>query len=185
MSMSEQLNGGQEMSTEHTYSTRKHKNKTAGLILTIVVAIGIIAGILYGLAAAGFLQIIVKQPGTNVSISSLTCDQAIVDRFNKLVDERTLLVNPGDTQMAPFTALLNELKGKSGFSDDPTCQFIQYYTAVGNNDASVAEQSVVALTGLIQKGKYVNTSIAGVQSTAQMQLTVVGLKGEKNPVGSG
>lgn len=183
--MSEQLNGGQKMSTDHAYSTKKHKNKTVGFILTIVVTLGIVSGLLYGLSAAGFLQIAVKQPGTTVAISSVTCDQSVVDRFNKLVDERTLLVNPGDGQMAPFTALIDELKGKSGFSDDPTCQFIQYYTAVGNKDASVAEQSVTALQSLVQKGKYVNTSISGVQSTAQMQLTVAGLKGEKNPVGSG
>lgn len=183
--MSEQQNGGQTMSTEHSSSTKKRNNKTVGFILTIVITLGVVSGLLYGASAAGFLQIALKQPGTTVAISSITCDQSVVDRFNTLVDKRTLLVNPGDTQMEPFTSLLNELKAKSGFADDPTCQFIQYYTAVGSKDASVAEQSVTVLQSLVQKGKYVNTSISGIQSTNQMLLTVAGLKGEKNPVGSG
>lgn len=132
-----------------------------GLAVLAVVALGIAV-------ALGYASINLTQSGSQLANGRpAACDDQDIQAYNKFVTTFVSTDEARQEKSAGMQALVDQLKAKDGFADDPTCRFIQYSAAVVNEKADDAQAAVERLEQLSQEGVYPNNQLldlAGIQS---------------------
>ena len=153
--------------------------------IAVIVVIGL------GIAVAlGYVRIGLKQPNQVAqSPRTVTCDSQDIKAYNVFVTTFTTTTEEQATKVANMQAHVTSLKEKAGFTDDPTCVFIEYATAVAGNDSTAVQDKVNALEALSKQGHYPSNELLDISSLGSMRDRVEAMKnaGRSNsdPRGSG
>ncbi len=127
-------------------------------LLAIGVASMLIIGGIIALIASGYVA--VSWGDGKRPLSNRTCDDDIVARYNdaSLYDQRD---DSGDYAIdeASVKNIVAEVKKKSGYQDDPTCQTIVLMTAIDNKDYDVAKSTYIALQSLHDQQLYADSNL--------------------------
>lgn len=133
----------------------------------------------------GFLYVGVKQPAQAVANRSVVCDSATVGRYNQIMSVPTK-DNAGRTEKAKnLQQYVNQIKSKAGFSDDPTCVYIAFSSAILSADQNDAKTQLASIKSFADKGVYPSLSLIDIMGTDSMQsridaLTPVGDNANQN-----
>lgn len=132
------------------------------LMASISIILLLAAGVILALFLTGRLAVAWKQPSEQaIVVDKRVCGDTIVATYNAvslyeprgnstdyIVDENGL------------KKLVSEIKGKSGYQNDPTCQTILLLTAVHDQDYEAAKQAYNAVKALHSKHMYVDSNLA-------------------------
>lgn len=125
------------------------------------IGIGLAALVLLvlGLVLAGYLAITWKQPAQQVLLVTRVCDNNLVERFNKI-------------EANDYPKLVKDIKAKSGYESDPTCQTILLNAAFYQADYRAAKNAYEAVKSLNEQGLYANNSLNTGQSLSGYEASV-------------
>lgn len=139
--------------------------------LSIVVIIIACAAVLAWLYISGRFALVVKNPEAKVIVVSNVCNQATVDSYNTVFTS-TDRAGFGDQ----MKKVVDGIKAKSGYKDDPTCEYILFYDATYRGDAQSAQTYLNDVKQLAGSGYYPNTGLRSLNGLYDMQVQVDSVK---------
>lgn len=153
-----------------------------GAIVIGIIGVIIIAGLAVGVSM-GYFYGGVKQPAQTVLLQSVACSAQDIEKYNQFVTDFSSTEAEQDEKAASMRAFAEELAGKAGYQDDPTCRFIAYAAAVTSLDQSGAQAELDAIKALSEKGLFPSNELLDVASIESMQARIDGI-GDVNELGS-
>lgn len=131
------------------------KKVLAGSIGVLVIAFVALA--LWWLFQSGHLVYVAN---TSAKTASLVCDSALVDRYNEAAyyEVRSDSTVPSANKEA-IAKIAEEIKKRSGYETDPTCQTLLFWAAFHADDYTAAIKAQDALKNLYAKNQFANSNI--------------------------
>lgn len=147
----------------------------AGLRIVGIIAIVVLIGL--GIALVlGYASLSLKQPGQMAQSRTAVCNSADIQEYNKFVTTFTMVGEQQEQKAANMQAQVDKLKKKNGFTDDPSCLFIEYSAAIVGSNAQVAEEKFSAIEALSKKGIYPSNELLDLTSLGSMRDRIEALK---------
>jgi hypothetical protein len=149
-------------------------------LTTICVALIIIFLLVFLVSFSGRLAVVVKQPNQAVLLRSTVCDTNIVDKFNS-DSSKYYQLSGGSSNLVinkqPIKDLVADIKSKSNFENDPTCQAIIFWAAVQDDNYKSAKSAYDQLTSLHNRRIFADSNLRGAQPLFTYKDTLKGLTG--------
>lgn len=160
-------------------TNKRSGKKIALLLIGLVVVVALAVGAyLFGFVYAG-----IKNPSDTVSVRQTICTADVVDSFNKVSTQ--LPASQEDITRINTEQLqkISEINAIANANADPTCVAIALRGAIIQNDPTLAEQHMVALSSFADKNVFADTRLFGIASIAQLRAQVEGIKNSVNQNG--
>ncbi len=152
---------------EQTPSRHESKKKKNNKFLRLLPWVG--STLLIVVLAIGAYLYTTKQPvtvlvpgGTSVVTTVIVCDDSVVGAYNVA---SKLEIRGSNTDLSADAVGLNNLdsqiRSKSGFDQDPTCQTILFWNAIANNDEAKASTALTAIESLHDSHHFADTNLEG------------------------
>lgn len=141
------------------------------LMVSISIILLLAAGAILTLLLTGRLAVAWKQPSQQaIVVGKTVCGDTIVATYNavSLYEPRGnsteyTVDEPG------LKKLVSEIKGSSGYQDDPTCQTILLLAAVQDKDYAAAKKAYSAVKALHSKHMYADSNLATAGSLSSYE----------------
>lgn len=150
-------------------SKKKKRNKLLFILPWVGSALFIVLVALIAYFYATKQPVAVLTPsGTSVTV--IVCGDTIVGKYN---EASKLKIRGSDTDLSVdlggLKDLATEIRSKSGFENDPTCQTILFWSAIMNNDAGKAGVALTAIEDLHDSHHYADSNLENTTSISVMK----------------
>lgn len=157
---------------------KKILNKQSVVISAAVVVLLVLSLILFGYVSVSF-----KKPQQRVVLAGRVCDDTVVARFNKVIEVQQGKDSYG-TDESGLNALASEIKNKTGYQNDATCQTILLVAAVQKQDYNAAKTAYDSAKSLHNKHVYADSDLNGVNQLSSYETFVQELSPSHKSVNS-
>lgn len=149
-----------------------------------VIVVALIGAGVWWLFSTG--RLVYVDSNTKARVSSSVCDSTIVDRYNAAMyyEVRNNSTTPSIDEDG-IKALVADIKGKSGYETDPTCQVIIFWAAVRGDDYKAARSAYDSIKTLHDKGSFADSNIRSNEPLFTYEGYVNGLTGSGAPQDNG
>ncbi|RWZ78449.1 MAG: hypothetical protein EOT05_01670 [Candidatus Microsaccharimonas sossegonensis] len=124
--------------------------------------------------------IVVVPAGNTTSVSTIVCDDAIVNTYNAA--SKLQVRTPGGdvtTDVDALTRLDATIRSKTGFEQDPTCQTILFWNAITSSDVGKATIALKAIQSLHDAHNYADSNLENTTSISVMKDSLTALSTNK------
>jgi len=155
---------------QHTPSNQAPKKKS-NKALTVIPWIGLVLFILT-VAAGGYLyatkKLVIATDGNGIAATEV-CGDDIVKTYNSAAEFK---IRGSDTDLGTDVNALDkldkEIRAKSGFEKDPTCQTILYWNAISSEKMTEARTALNSVTDLHKSRHFADSDLVNTSSITIM-----------------
>ncbi len=140
-------------------------------ILAFLFVIGLVLA-----SALGYVYVGIKQPAQVTQNRAIACSAQDIKEYNETVVTFVSTEDQLRDKAMKQQSKVDSLKKVSGFSQDPTCVFMEYSAAVANNDEQAAQRALSSLEGFSKEGLYPSNELFDIVSLDSMHSRVEALK---------
>ena len=159
--MSESENKAPKLSGGLGSNDREIKSVKFRRKLSLMVGGGVLALLLLVLTVGqivGFSYFGFKRPSQKVAVRTVVCDQEIIKRLNDIRSSDS----DNDTIRERVDQLADEIAAKPHVDEDPTCQQIIFWSALGRDDLETAKAVVNNTQNAYDKGIFVDGNMSNI-----------------------
>lgn len=156
-----------------------NKKRVVQIIFIVIILLAV--GAVVWLFASGQL-VWAKDKQVVATESEIICGDETVTTYNTAM---TMMVR-GDDQTdysidkEGVEKLVGEIKGRSGYENDPTCQTILFWTAINNLEYEAAKAANAKIQELHDKHIYANSDIQGNGPVSTYEAALYSISPESN-----
>ncbi|HWT40833.1 MAG TPA: hypothetical protein VN081_06245 [Dongiaceae bacterium] len=165
------------------------KKRIVGVSAVIIILL-LVAGAVMWLFMSGRLTLTWNSNPASGQVQTasthIVCDDATVTTYNTAA---TYTLRAGSQVPTLDTdglkKLTSDIKTRSGYQDDPTCQTILFWQAIGANDYATARDTFAILQTLHNKHLYPDNNLMNAQSFAGYSSALEAINPTKTPAQPG
>lgn len=132
------------------------------LVASFFLVVLICAGVVVGLIVWGRLSVLWKQPSEQAVVLSRVCDEDVVATYNKIAQYKfSSSAGSYSFDEKGLAALAADIKTKTDYQSDPTCQTILLLAAIHNHDFKAALAAYSAVAELHSQHIYADSALSG------------------------
>jgi len=127
----------------------------AALLVAVIVSLVFISlhsGVLYFGFKSPDQEVILKASDQQFILRTVVCDD-VIEQYN------SIFIPLDDAGWEFFDQLINDIKSKTGYEEDPTCQSIQYFYSWQKQDIDGMKKALNALKELRKRGLFVDNML--------------------------
>jgi hypothetical protein len=146
-------------------STTRKKGKLIKrifIVFTVVLVLGVATAI--GLIVAGKLTVSWGGEKVQVASTRIVCDDPVVKEYNRAAMYQIEADDSVPTRdSAAVAKLVEDVRGREGYQDDPTCQTILFWEAINDNNYAEGKNILATLQSLHDKHLYPDNNLYNAQ----------------------
>ncbi len=158
---------------------KRKRNRLIPIVLALII-LAILTSGTWWLFSSGHLVYhgSISQPNNLSSNQTVVCDAYVVAKYNDAMDykERNGSTEPS-IDIQAIKNLVADIKAKTNFKSDPTCQAIIFWSAVMNDNYKAASIAYNELLGLHKKHIFADSNLLNDQPLFTYKEALDGLTG--------
>jgi hypothetical protein len=147
------------------------KRKIMAIVLAIIILLAVTIGVLI-YVYKDRLVVMTKEPYQEAVLDVSVCGTNIVKKYNDIYRTPIAEVADATSQNSLFSDLSEEIRSKSYYEQDPTCQTILFWGSFFNRDTANMQKAYDGLRNLYNDGLYANSDMENSASLSGMEQVI-------------